>query len=201
MLNFKQNSTKLAIVLGEYLVASLYGMYSHVSVTTAGDLIFDTYFTMVRDAIEMSLKHTLLRFNKLSDLVVYDRPQFRVRFTVNYVLTNPLRELKLRYRYFADAYYTIAPSLATVISATAWAEREAMDLFGVKFAGHPDLRRILGDYGLFGFPGRKDFPLVGQFSYFYSLNFLRVFRIKGTLQDFWSLYFQKKIYAKIVRSA
>lgn len=72
-----------------------------------------------------------------------------------------------------------------------------MDLFGLKFFGHPDLRRILGDYGLWGFPGRKDFPVTGQTSYFYSLNFLRVFRIKGTIQDFWATYFQKKLYKEI----
>lgn len=199
MLNFKRGSARISIAYVEHIITTLYGFYSKVRVTTAGDITFDTYFSIVRDLIEVSTKHTLLRFNKLSDLVVYDRPQFRIRFMVNYILTNPLRELKLRFRYYADAYYAIAPSMVTVISATSWAEREAMDLFGVKFSGHPDLRRILGDYGLFGFPGRKDFPLVGQFSYFYSINFLRVFRVKGSLQDFWSLYFQKKIYNKIFK--
>lgn len=59
-----------------------------------------------------------------------------------------------------------------------------MDLFGLKFLGHRDMRRILGDYGLWGFPGRKDYPLVGIYSYFYVVNFLRVFRVRGMLRDF-----------------
>lgn len=199
LFNFRRKSTKVAVAFAQYIAVSTYGFFSHVYVTTAGDVTADTYFSIIRDLIELVTRHTLLRLNRLSDIVVYDRPQFRMRFVLNYILTNSFRELKVRFRFYADAYYAITPSIVTVVSAASWAEREAMDLFGVKFSGHPDLRRILGDYGLFGFPGRKDFPLVGQFSYFYSLNFLRVFRIRGTLQDFWSLYFQKKIYNKIFK--
>lgn len=139
------------------------------------------------------MQHTPLRFNKLSDIIVYDRPQYLIRFVVSYVLNNTNRDLRIRVRFAVRSKYTIIPSITNMIYSSSWAEREAMDLFGIKFIGHPDLRRILGDYGLWGFPGRKDFPLVGLYSYFYALNFLRVFRVRGTLSDFWSIYFQKKI--------
>lgn len=194
LFNFKTQAIKLSIQYSEYTIATLYGYYSYVSLSTGGDIIFDTYYIYIRELMTILAKHSLFRFNKLSDLIVYDRPQYRMRFLVNYVISNPFRELKMRVRFCGDAYYTIIPSIVSVLSAASWAEREAMDLFGVKFIGHPDLRRILGDYGLWGFPGRKDYPLVGQYSYFYSLNFLRVFRVKGSLQDFWAIYFQKKIY-------
>lgn len=186
--------SRLTVQFAEYLIVNLYGFYSHVSLTTAGDIIFDTYFILISDLLSIVQKHTNLRYTRLSDIIVYDRPQYRMRFTVSYVLLNPLRENKLRIRYYSDAFYAVSPSVVSLFSSANWAEREAMDLFGVKFNGHPDLRRILGDYGMWGFPCRKDFPLVGHFSYFYSINYLRVFKVKGTISDFWSLYFQKKIY-------
>lgn len=193
-LNLKSKAAKLSIQYCEYFFLGVYGYFSNIHLTTNGDIAFDTYYTLIRDFFDIITKHTLFRFNKLSDIVVYDRPQFRMRFLLNYVVTNPFKELKLRVRFYGDAYLVVVPSITTILSSASWAEREAMDLFGLKFLGHPDLRRILGDYGLWGFPGRKDFPVVGQFSYFYSLNFLRVFRIKGTIQDFWATYFQKRLY-------
>ena len=186
--------SKITIQFAEYIIVNLYGFYSNISLTTAGDLIFDTYFILISDLLSIVQKHTNLKYTRLSDIAVYDRPQYRMRFTVSYILVNPSRENKLRIRYYSDAFYAISPSVVSIYSSANWAEREAMDLFGVKFNGHPDLRRILGDYGMWGFPGRKDFPLVGQFSYFYSINYLRVFKVRGTISDFWSLYFQKKIY-------
>lgn len=194
MLNLKSKAVCLSIQYCEYFFLGVYGYFSNISLTTGGDITFDTFYTLIRDLSDILTKHTLFRFNKLSDLVIYDRPQYRMRFLLNYVLTNPFKELKLRIRFYGDAFIVVVPSITTILNSATWPEREAMDLFGLKFYGHPDLRRILGDYGLWGFPGRKDFPVVGQFSYFYTLNFLRVFRVKGTIQDFWALYFQKRLY-------
>jgi NADH:ubiquinone oxidoreductase subunit C len=137
--------------------------------------------------------NTNLRFNKVSDIVIYDRPEYKYRFLVNYVINNVERDLKLRFRFSITSKYHTIPSITTLFQSSIWVEREGMDMFGLKFIGNPDLRRILCDYGFWGFPGRKDYPLVGIHSYFYSLNFLRVFRVRGMLNDFWSIYFQKKI--------
>lgn len=73
-----------------------------------------------------------------------------------------------------------------------------MDMFGVRFIGHNDLRRIIGDYSFWGFPGRKTFPLVGLYSLYYVFNFLRVFKVKGVLFDFWSIFFQKQLLQSVV---
>ncbi len=70
---------------------------------------------------------------------------------------------RLRVRYFApDDALPIVPSLVEIWNSANWFEREAFDLFGIVFEGHPDLRRLLTDYGFIGHPFRKDFPLIGN---------------------------------------
>jgi NADH-quinone oxidoreductase subunit C len=84
------------------------------------------------------------------------------RFAVVYHLLSLHHNRRLRVRVYTDAGTPIVPSLASVWKAADWFEREAFDLFGILFEGHPDLRRILTDYGFIGHPFRKDFPLSGQ---------------------------------------
>lgn len=85
------------------------------------------------------------------------------RFAVVYHLLSISRNLRLRLKvYCPDDDYPIVPSVTGIWPAADWFEREAFDLFGVMFEGHPDLRRILTDYGFVGHPFRKDFPLSGH---------------------------------------
>lgn len=85
------------------------------------------------------------------------------RFAVVYHLLSLKKNSRLRLRvYTGDNNPPILPSVVTVWSSANWFEREAFDLFGVLFDGHPDLRRILTDYGFIGHPFRKDFPLSGN---------------------------------------
>ena len=100
-----------------------------------------------------------LTFNTGLDLPASDRP----RFVVAYHLLSLDHNVRVRMRCAAvDDGMPVVPSLIPVWNNADWYEREAFDLFGILFDGHPDLRRILTDYGFTGHPFRKDFPLIGN---------------------------------------
>lgn len=84
------------------------------------------------------------------------------RFAVIYHLLSIAHNVRLRVKVFLDADDPIVDSVVDIWRGADWFEREAFDLFGIMFRGHPDLRRILTDYGFIGHPFRKDFPLIGQ---------------------------------------
>lgn len=188
----------IGVYLAEYIYLVLYQNIniSKIAISSQFEIILDTYFFEILNIVLIFIKKTDFRFNKVSDIVVYDRPSFKIRFVISYIFSNSDREFKIRTRFSVNSTINIIMSISEILNICSWAEREAMDLFGLKFLGHRDMRRILGDYGLWGFPGRKDYPLVGIYSYFYVINFLRVFRVRGMLRDFWSIYFQKKIYTQ-----
>jgi len=113
--------------------------------------------------------HPELHFEQLIDLcgVDYasygDEPREGPRFAVVVHLLSIQNNWRLRVRTFCrDNEFPVVSSLIDVWPAAAWFEREAFDLFGIMFEGHPDLRRILTDYGFVGHPFRKDFPLSGH---------------------------------------
>ena len=84
------------------------------------------------------------------------------RFAVVYHLLSLNQNFRLRLRVFVDTSHPIVASVVPIWDSANWFEREAFDLYGILFDGHPDLRRILTDYGFIGHPFRKDFPLIGQ---------------------------------------
>jgi NADH-quinone oxidoreductase subunit C len=84
------------------------------------------------------------------------------RFAVVYHLLSVTHNVRLRVKTYLDADRPIVDSVIGIWASANWFEREAFDLYGIMFAGHPDLRRILTDYGFIGHPFRKDFPLIGQ---------------------------------------
>lgn len=87
----------------------------------------------------------------------------RDRFAAVYQLLSVLLNQRLRVRIFApDDELPVVPSVIAIWASANWYEREAFDLYGIAFEGHPDLRRILTDYGFVGHPFRKDFPLIGN---------------------------------------
>lgn len=108
-----------------------------------------------------------LRFEQLVDLTGLDYSafsgrEFPSRFGVVVHLLSVSRNLRLRVRVLAeDDSFPMLDSVCEVWPGVNWFEREAFDLFGIVFSGHPDLRRILTDYGFVGYPFRKDFPVSG----------------------------------------
>ena len=101
------------------------------------------------------------RFVCFIDICGADYPEREKRFDVVYHLLSPYKNHRIRVKVKADDV-TPVPSVIDVFPAADWFEREAFDLYGVLFSGHPDLRRILTDYGFSGHPLRKDFPLTGH---------------------------------------
>jgi len=99
-------------------------------------------------------------FKQLIDICGVDWPEREKRFDVVYNLLSLKNNQRVRVKVQTDES-TPVPSAASVYSAAPWFEREAYDLYGVWFSDHPDLRRILTDYGFEGHPLRKDFPLTG----------------------------------------
>jgi NADH-quinone oxidoreductase subunit C len=99
-------------------------------------------------------------FKSLIDICGADYPARPKRFDVVYHLLSMTRNARLRVKVQADEN-TAVPTAIPVFAGAAWYERETWDMYGVKFVGHPDLRRILTDYGFEGHPLRKDFPLTG----------------------------------------
>ena len=99
-------------------------------------------------------------FEVLIDICGVDYPEREKRFEVVYHLLSPRRNQRIRVKCVTDEA-TAVPSVVDVFPAANWFEREAYDMYGILFSGHPDLRRILTDYGFQGHPLRKDFPLTG----------------------------------------
>ncbi|QQN61752.1 NADH-quinone oxidoreductase subunit C [Bradyrhizobium diazoefficiens] len=100
------------------------------------------------------------RFVNFTDITAADYPAREKRFDVIYHFLSPTLNTRIRLKAQADET-TQVPSLIEVFPGADWFEREAYDLYGVFFVGHPDMRRILTDYGFEGHPLRKDFPLTG----------------------------------------
>ena len=112
-----------------------------------------------------------LTFGDAPKYVNTDRP----RFAAVYHLLSISNNQRLRVRAYAeDDNYPVIPSVIDVWASVNWYEREAFDLFGILFGGHPDLRRILTDYGFVGHPFRKDFPLIGHVEMRYDADQKRV---------------------------
>ena len=107
------------------------------------------------------------KFRQLIDVTVVDYPERAQRFKVVYLFLSHEFNQRIILSYLINENELI-PSLTSIFPAANWMEREVFDMYGVKFKGHPDLRRILTDYGFEGHPLRKDFPLTGHYEVRYS---------------------------------
>ena len=123
-------------------------------------LIFEIKKEKLKLLLNVLKNHYLFQFKTLVSITAVDYPQRNERFEVNYFLLSYLLNFRLIIKVNTNDTNPI-PSITTIFNSANWYEREVWDLFGVFFSDHPDLRRILTDYGFDGFPFRKDFPQTG----------------------------------------
>ena len=126
-----------------------------------GELTVDVNSTAIVTVLTFLRDDPECGFVCFIDICGADYPEREKRFDVVYHLLAPYRNQRIRVKVQADED-TQVPSAIPVFPAANWFERETFDLYGVLFADHPDLRRILTDYGFSGHPLRKDFPLTGH---------------------------------------
>ena len=107
------------------------------------------------------------RFRQLIDITAVDYPEKEKRFKVVYLLLSHENNLRILINMNIDEK-TLVPSITKIFPSANWMEREVFDMYGISFKDHPDLRRILTDYGFEGYPLRKDFPLTGHTEVRYS---------------------------------
>ncbi len=111
--------------------------------------------------------HDKCRFKQLIDITAVDYPEKEKRFKIVYLLLSHENNLRIIININIDEK-TAVPSITKIFPSANWMEREVFDMYGVSFKDHPDLRRILTDYGFDGYPLRKDFPLTGHTEVRYS---------------------------------
>ena len=169
---------RFTAALGDDLIEAVEA-YGELSLTVARDRIGDVLRTL-RD------EHG---YQQLMEIAGVDYPERAERFDVVYHLLSVTKNHRLRVRVTTDED-TSVPTVTTVWPNAGWLEREVFDMYGVLFAGHPDLRRILTDYGFRGHPFRKDFPLTGHVEMRWSEEAKRVIYEPVELaQDFRSFEF------------
>ena len=147
------------IELGEYIAASLRDSVSGSNLAY-GELMIDAKTDHIVKVLTFLRDDTACQFKILIDICGVDYPERPKRFDVVYNLLSLTHNQRVRVKLETDEE-TPVPSVTPVYSAAGWFEREAWDMYGILFAGHPDLRRLLSDYGFEGHPLRKDFPLTG----------------------------------------
>ena len=145
--------------LGQTIVSALAGAAAGHSVAF-NQLTVTVQAGKIVDVVRFLRDDPGCRFVSLIDVTAVDYPGRAKRFDVVYHLLSPTLNARIRLR--AEAGETTqVPSIIEVFPGADWFEREAYDLYGVIFIGHPDMRRLLTDYGFDGHPLRKDFPLTG----------------------------------------
>ena len=131
---------------------------------SAGNLV--SILRFLRDDVQT-------QFVSIIDICGVDYPGRKKRFEVVYHLLSPRQNMRLRLKLSTDGD-TPVPSATDIYPGANWFEREAYDMYGILFTGHPDLRRLLTDYGFEGHPLRKDFPLTGYSEVRYDDELKRV---------------------------
>ncbi len=126
-----------------------------------GEITLKVSSKKIVDVISRLHSNSTLIFDQLIDITAIDYPENVQRFEVVYLLMSTSMNERLVIKVHLKEGDQI-PSVSNIFKSSLWSEREIWDMFGIFFSGHPDLRRILTDYGFEGYPLRKDFPLTGK---------------------------------------
>lgn len=145
--------------LGEYIRARQPEAVRGATVAH-GELTLDVAANALPALVQFLKMDETCRFSTLIDITAIDWPARKARFDVVYHFLSMYRNQRIRLK-SAVREDAMVPSLTGVHPSANWFEREVFDMFGILFSGHPDLRRILTDYGFRGYPLRKDFPTTG----------------------------------------
>ena len=145
--------------LGETIAGALAGAVTGHSIAY-GELTIDARASDIVKVVTHLRDDPSCEFVNIIDVTAVDWPSREKRFDVVYHFLSPTKNARIRVKIETDEV-TPVPSLIEVYRGADWFERETYDLYGVLFTGHPDMRRILTDYGFEGHPLRKDFPLTG----------------------------------------
>ncbi|MAM93527.1 NADH-quinone oxidoreductase subunit C [Parvibaculum sp.] len=145
--------------LGEHILGSLEDSVLEFRVAF-GELTILAQAQSIARVLKFLRDDPACRFSTLLDITGVDYPERSQRFDVVYHLLSMYQNQRIRVTVRTDEE-TSVPSVVSVFPAANWYERETFDMYGVFFSDHPDLRRILTDYGFNGYPLRKDFPLTG----------------------------------------
>ncbi len=132
-----------------------------------GQLILEVELENLVSTILFLKTNEKCRFKQLIDITAVDFPQKEKRFKIVYLLLSHENNLRAIINVQIEEK-AILPSLTKIFPSSNWMEREVFDMYGISFNNHPDLRRILTDYGFEGYPLRKDFPLTGHKEVRYS---------------------------------
>jgi NADH-quinone oxidoreductase subunit C len=160
------------IELARHIEASLPGtVRAHAIVR--GELTLQIEPEEIVRALQFLRDDGLCEFKVLIDICGVDWPQRGKRFDVVYHLLSLRKNVRIRLKLAVDEEISV-PSAVGVYPAANWFERETFDMYGIAFADHPDLRRLLTDYGFSGYPLRKDFPLTGYVEVRYDDELKRV---------------------------
>ena len=175
--------------LGEYIASALPQEVLATEVNRVGELTLRVRAAAVVKVVTFLRDDTGCLFKQVVDVCGVDWPGREQRFDVVYHLLSMKHNQRVRVKVATDEETPVA-SVTAVFSAAGWFEREVWDMYGVTFSGHPDLRRILTDYGFEGHPLRKDFPLTGYVEMRYDDEAKRVvYEPVKLTQDFRSFDF------------
>ena len=158
--------------LGEYCVATAAGAVERYEVAARQLILWTSRDSLLRLLTFLRDDPNCL-FKQLVDITAVDYPQREERFEVVYNMLSLTQNERIRVKVTTDADTPVA-SATQIFAAANWFEREVWDMYGVFFSDHPDLRRILTDYGFEGHPQRKDFPLTGYVELRYDEDLKRV---------------------------
>lgn len=154
-----ETMSEALVTLGEEIKAALPGAVTNALVAF-DELTIEAEAGAIVQVLRALYDDQRFRFVNFTDIAGADYPGREKRFDVVYHLLSPRHNVRIRVKVQTDEA-TPVPSVIEVFPAANWYEREAYDFYGILFSGHPDLRRILTDYGFEGYPLRKDFPLTG----------------------------------------